>query len=166
MAGAILTVTLDDAEVGAALARLTALGGDMTEMFDLIGAELVASTQDRFEDGRAPNGDAWTPSRRAREEGGKTLVERGNLMDLITHRPAPDHVVVGSNLVYALIHQRGGTIRPKAAGKLVFRIGENLIFADEVKIPARPYLGLSDEDEREIGAIAADFLRDTAEGRA
>ncbi len=48
---------------------------------------------------------------------------------------------VGSNLVYAAIHEFGGIIRPRnVSGRLVFEIDGELVFAREVTIPARPYL--------------------------
>jgi len=69
---------------------------------------------------------------------------------------------VGTNLVYARIHEYGGVIKPKKPGGfLVFRvetmqnIGQyrssrrkdttmsNVIFAKKVTMPARPYLGPS-----------------------
>lgn len=66
-------------------------------------------------------------------------------------------VEVGSNLVHAAIHQFGGVIRPRAAKLLMFR-GH---VAKSVDIPARPYLGLSKEDERELVERTLDWLRTT-----
>jgi len=49
-------------------------------------------------------------------------------------------VRIGSDRVYAAIHQFGGTIRPKkAGGRLVFTVGGKKVFAKSVTIPARPY---------------------------
>ena len=47
---------------------------------------------------------------------------------------------IGTNLVYAAIHEFGGVITPKKAKALSFEIGGELIFAKSVHIPARPYL--------------------------
>ena len=67
--------------------------------------------------------------------------------------------MVGSNLPYARIHQLGGTIRPKKGKFLKFRglDGED-VFVKEVTIPARPYLGISDDDREEIMDTMTDFL--------
>lgn len=48
---------------------------------------------------------------------------------------------VGSDLVYSRIHEYGGIIRPKKAKMLAWR-GEDgkMIFAKQVRMPARPYL--------------------------
>jgi phage gpG-like protein len=50
--------------------------------------------------------------------------------------------VVGTNMVYAAIHEFGGTIRAKNAEFLAFRLdGGRYVMTKEVQIPARPYLG-------------------------
>ncbi len=49
--------------------------------------------------------------------------------------------ILGSNVKYARIHEFGGTIVPKRAPFLVFKIGGRVIKTQKVKIPARPYLG-------------------------
>ena len=45
------------------------------------------------------------------------------------------------NVVYAAIHEFGGTIVPRSARFLVFPFEGRLVFARRVTIPARPYLG-------------------------
>lgn len=112
-------------------------------LFDAIGAALASSTLDRFEDQRGPDGRDWEPSDRVAKHGGLTLVDRGHLRASITHRPSDDFVEVGSNLIYAAIHQFGG------------EAGRDLAVA----FPPRPYLGIDAADEREIGDIVTDHLR-------
>lgn len=111
-------------------------------LMDEIGAALVTSTQFRFEDQQGPDGLAWVPSERALAENGQTLVDKGLLLASITHLPGNDQVEVGSNMVYAGIHQFGGR-----AGR-----------GHKVDMPARPYLGISFEDETEIDTIVHDYL--------
>ena len=70
--------------------------------------------------------------------------------------------MVGSNLPYARIHQKGGTIKPKKAKKLVFKgRGGKKVAVDEVTIPARPYLGVSADDMKEVRETISDFLAGT-----
>jgi len=107
-----------------------------------IGEMLVSSTVERFDSSTAPDGSRWTPSQRAEKEGGKTLVDTGRLRGSIGYEASPDQVVVGSNLVYARIQQLGG------------KAGRN----HAVELPARPYLGVSDDDIDEARAILADHL--------
>jgi phage gpG-like protein len=49
-------------------------------------------------------------------------------------------VTVGSDLVYAPIHEYGGRITAKSAINLRFVIGDRVIFTKSVNIPARPYV--------------------------
>ncbi|MBU2713732.1 phage virion morphogenesis protein [Zooshikella sp. WH53] len=56
------------------------------------------------------------------------------------------------------IHQFGGTIKPKNGRYLVFPLGEQTIFAKEVNIPARPFMGLSEENIDEVEQTLSDFL--------
>lgn len=128
-------------------------------MMDEIGSMLVASTQARFESGRGPGGEPWKDTHR----GGQILTDSGRLRDSITHQASGAEVRVGSNVIYAAVHQFGATIKPKSARALAFNIGSQLIFARQVTIPARPYLGVDAGDEAEIGAIVEDYLRGALE---
>ena len=120
---------------------------DLEPLMDEIGGILVASTQHNFERGRAPDGTAWLPSERALNEGGQTLIDSGILLASITHSADRDRVEVGSNMVYAGIHQFGG-----AAGR-----------NGATKLPPRPYLGISTGDAFEIEAAAEDYLAELAQ---
>lgn len=166
----------------AALAALAATEGRLADargMWAQVGASLVTSTQRRFEESRAPDGSIWPPSLRVLAHGGKTLIDTARLMQSITFNAFDDGVEVGTNVVYAAIHQFGGQITvPERQQTLHFktskRTGQKLqgfrkagkadvhvattIPAHSVTIPARPFLGLDDDDDREIMAIAADWL--------
>ena len=107
-----------------------------------IGEALVSSTVERFSSSTAPDGTPWEPSQRAEREGGKTLVDSGRLRSSIGYEASSAHVAVGSNVEYARIHQLGG------------KAGRN----HSVTLPARPYLGFSDEDIEEARAILRGHL--------
>lgn len=146
------TLTIDDADVAAALGRIRAIGADMVPLWHDIGAEGEDSTRRRFDTNLAPDGTPWTPSLRATVVGGKTLVQDGFLRDsIVYHLDGPDAVEWGSNLIYAAIHQTGGEIHAKTAKGLAFTLatGEFAIVR-KVTMPARPYLGLASEDKAEI----------------
>lgn len=145
MSGAVLHIDASElGDVGRRLDRLASRVSNMTPVMDEIGSMLVTSTQDRFETGKGPDGDDWLRSIRVAEAQGnaQTLVDSGRLRDSITHEPGNDQVEIGSNVVYAAIHQFGGE-----AGR-----------GKAVTLPARPYLGLSAEDKSEIEAIIDDYL--------
>ncbi len=128
------------------------------KLFDLVGAYLVTSTQKRFEEGRSPEGQVWPQSVRALLTGGKTLIDSGRLLQSLTHNATDQGVEVGTNVIYAAVHQLGATIKPVTAKTLSFVIGDRRVFAKQVTIPARPFLGISNEDEPEIIKIAGNWL--------
>lgn len=163
MTGVRITVEGRDAAL-AELGRLAARIQHPRGMYDLIGEALVRSTQQRFEEGRSPNGSPWPPSIRALAEGGQTLVKSARLQTSITHAASDQGVEVGTNVLYAAVHQFGATIRPVSADALRFQIGDRWVTTKQVRIPARPFIGLDDDDEREIVAIAEDWLRDETAG--
>ena len=140
--------------------QLDALFGrtrDLTPLMAVLGENLVAGTRDRFEREEAPDGAPWKPSLRAELEGGQTLTQRGRLRDSVHFEARADQVEVGSNLIYAAVHQLGATIVPVNAGALRFRLpgGLGMRTVQQVVIPARPYLGISDYDEDVMrGSIA------------
>jgi phage virion morphogenesis protein len=164
MTGAGVTLTGYD-ETLAELDGIAARAANPRAMWDQIGASLVASTQRRFEDGSAPDGSPWPPSIRALATGGKTLIDSARLFQSITHEASDTGVAVGTNVLYAAIHQLGGTIAAKDAPYLKFKIGDRWASKKSVTIPARPFLGLDDDDEREIVRIGEDWIAGEAAER-
>lgn len=144
-----------DAALGQAAQKL----GNTQALMESIGDALVSGTLKRFDAEEDPQGRKWEPSGRASEEGGQTLTNIGRLRDSIDRVATPDKVMVGSNLAYARIHQEGGTITPKTAKKLVFTgRGGKKVAVDKVTIPARPYLGVSEDDMDDVKAAMTKFL--------
>lgn len=130
-----------------------------------IGEALVSSTQQRFEDQERPDGSKWEPSLRAKNQGGVTLSDTGNLKKSIGYAASPAKVVVGTNAKYAAIHQLGGTIKGKK-GKLRFPLpGGGLAQVSQVTIPERAFLGLSGEDIKEVREMMIQHMRQTLLGK-
>ena len=119
----------------------------------LIGPALEGTTQQRFDDGKDPDGIDWqsyaplNPLYAEDKQGKGILVADGTLRDTITSIVIGDELLVGSAQPYAPVHQFGAIIHPKDKPHLSFMMGGHLFKMDEVHIPARPYLGLSDEDK-------------------
>ena len=68
-----------------------------------------------------------------------------------------------TNVKHGATHQfgeRGRTIRAKTRKGLRFQVGGRWVTKKQVKvsIPARPFLGLSEEDMEEIKATVEDFI--------
>ncbi|HEC12315.1 MAG TPA: phage virion morphogenesis protein [Acidiferrobacteraceae bacterium] len=160
MAGLSITINADFKPVADFLRRLETEPQDLTSPMDEIGQYLVQANQRRMYQGVGPDGQAWEPSVRAKNEGGKTLIDSGGLRDSLTQIPGPDSVEVGTNKVYAAIHQFGGTITAKNAPYLMFIVGGQFVKTKSVTIPARPFVGIADEDHNEILNILQDFIID------
>ncbi|RWR29196.1 phage virion morphogenesis protein [Sinirhodobacter populi] len=188
MTGVKITVEILDEEAREGLQRvfdrLGAQGG--LDLNKQIGKYMVGQTQKHFREERAPDGTPWqhlSPvTMRKRMKSTRTalsiLRDSGILSGGVNYRATPDEVSVGATAPYAMIHQFGGTIAiPSREQTLYFKqdrtgqIGRRFakrkkatheatvrIPSYQVTIPARPYLGLSPQDEQIIPEIAEDWL--------
>ena len=146
MAGTGLEIRIESEAVGRLNRRISELAAGLTDfrpLLEAIGAEVESQTRRRISEEKAsPDGTPWQPWSEAYGEtrhGGHSLLEgEGDLLDSIQYVVEGDRVEIGSNLIYAAIHQHGG---------------------DEVgiPIPARIYLGLSPENEEDLLAILDDW---------
>jgi phage virion morphogenesis protein len=173
MAGAALAINVefDDRQVREALKRLERAGGNLKPAFQDIGEYLLISHRERFDKEQAPDGTPWEPLadstlRRKMLKGvrrgkgqkrktlttsqgtkagainalarGKIMVERGDLRDLLRYQASGAGLQLGTDRIYGATHQFGDPAR---------------------NIPARPFLGLSDQDQVEIMAILERHLQ-------
>ena len=118
---------------------------DLSYPFKEIGEYMLTETAMRFDRGVDPDGRPWIKSKRASRDGGKTLVDKGMLRQAINYKASKDEVEigVGNFPVYARIHQYGG------------RTGKG----HRLNLPARPYLGINQDDIDEAQRIIEKFLR-------
>ena len=134
---------------------------DPSPLLAELGEYGLRSTRARFKTQTAPDGTAWAAlqpwyQKEKRRNKNRILALNGYLRGQMTWQLVGDRTVeIGSNLPYAAVHQFGATIKPRAAKVLIFR-GHA---AKSVTIPARPYLGLSDEDRREIVGRTLEWLQ-------
>lgn len=154
MAGASLTIS--NKGFDEAISRIEGVENlDETELLDALGRFFQESTRQRIDVTKtSPDGVAW----KANSQGTSILRKSGDLSASIDYVTSSGQVEIGSALNYARIHQEGGEIKPKSADRLVFQIGNQLVFATRVNIPARPYLGVSADDEREALQMVADTI--------
>jgi phage virion morphogenesis protein len=128
---------------------------------DALGAFAVSAAEERITSTRAaPDGTPWaawsenyaaTRIKIVQRKSGSKKIKKGTLLRdsnlllrrLTYHVNGAESVEAGSNLVYAAIHQFGGTDEMPA------RLAA---------IPARPYLGLSDDQLAEAADIIQDWL--------
>lgn len=146
-----LIIHADIEPISARLNRLAVGLGDLQPVMNNIGQLLEESTELRISNTKtAPDGTPWrglSAKTLAQKTGksGKTrdgiLVDTGSLMRSITHEASANSVIVGSGEIYARWHQQGTK-----------------------HMPARPFLGLSETDVRDINehldARIAELLKD------
>lgn len=167
--GATLELKIDERELKKLVERARQVLGrrpSFKPLLSAIGLEMVTSTGRRFETGTAPDGSRWPRSLAALQEGRQTLIKTGRLRDSITYNATSTDVEVGTNVEYAPPHQFGATIPPhtiRARRARALRI-PGIGFRRSVKhpgstVPARPFLGLSTQDETIIHNITEDWMR-------
>ncbi len=147
----IMTTGLDEA-----LLKIDGLAeAPRFELMEGIGRLVQEQTRRRIEEEKnAPDGSAWRPN----IAGTSLLYASGALSRSIDYAAANDSVQVGTGLRYAGIHQGGGEIVPKDARALVFPMGNRLVFSQRVRIPARPYVGLSAANQTDVVEAAEDWV--------
>ncbi len=123
---------------------LKRLGGETEVFMRRIAQTLTASAKERFVDETDPEGNKW---KKGVKNGGQTLTLSGLLRRSITNTSDDKTAVIGTNRIYAGIHQFGGVITAKKSKCLRFKINGREVFAKSVVIPARPFLGVSETDK-------------------
>jgi phage virion morphogenesis protein len=111
-------------------------------LLDQLATMMLEQNQKRLDQTKeSPSGESWAPlseAYAARKGGGETLEESDSLLDSLQAQSGSSGVTLGSNLIYAAVH----------------------LYGDEARgIPARPYLGFSDDDLVELGQVAEAFLK-------
>lgn len=129
-----------------------------------IGESLRNSTLDRFKKQEDHNGKKWT-KRKYGNSKKRLLMNTGTLRKSIKVKVDEKMVHVGTNLEYASTHQFGAKnrrIKAKKGKYLKFKVGNKWITKKDVKInvPARPFLGISEDDKKEIRNILCDYLEE------
>jgi len=163
-----VTIRVDDEAVLAALGGLAEATADLAPVLEGIGEVLQRSTKDRIEQEVDPAGNPWVrlnPIYAKTKKGPGILRESKQLWGTIVYEVAGDEVTVGTNRPHARVHQFGATIVPKTAAALVFQMGGETFHLKSVRIPARPFLGISATDRERILDTIADAL-DAAVGGA
>lgn len=147
MSGVTLSIAMDDKQVRSLFATIERRGASPRPALKSIGEYMLRRTFERFSAEEDPEGNSWLPLSKAtlkqKKPGLKILQGDTNLLrDEINYQVTSNSVGLGTPLVYGAIHQLGGQ-----AGR-----------GHKVTIPARPYLGVNDEDLSEFAAILADYL--------
>jgi len=145
MAGSFVSIDLlGEKAITKALNTILARGLDLAPAFYEMGEHTLESTQDRMSQELSPDGTPWEPlsintieQKDLTNQSEKILRGYGTLADTLSYQVNSNQLMFGSNLEYAATHQFG---------------------RDKANIPARPFLGVSGEDETEILDILRSHL--------
>ena len=153
----MIRIHIDDRQIQQALRCLRDAADDLAPALQDIGEYLASATRQRFAEGKDPKGAPWAPLS-ARTIAGKghakpLIGETGLLRKIRYQLEGPDTVAVGTGAEYGATHQFGA--KKGRFGKT--RKGRPIPWGD---IPARPFLGVSDEDRTAI----LDILQEHLEG--
>jgi phage virion morphogenesis protein len=165
----MIRVDLTEDEITAALERLSRSLTNMTPVMQDVGELMVRSTKLRFTEGRSPEGAAWLPksattlaayqARGDRMDFRPLFGPSGRLSSEIFYEVGAggDSVEVGSNLIYAAVMQFGAA---QGAFGSTSRGGP----IPWGSIPARPFLGVSEDDRTNILASIDEWLQSSVAG--
>lgn len=160
-------IDIDDRQIATFFGQLRDRLSDMTPVMQDIGELMVDSTKQRFIAGEGPDGTAWSPKSEATIA---AYLARGDTPDFrplfgpsrrlsseISYRVGPggESVEWGSSLIYAAVQQFG-------AVKGAFGTTERGASIPWGSIPARPFLGLSTDDEDKLKSLLQEWLESAA----
>lgn len=160
-------IEVSDQQIATFFTQLRDRLGDMTPVMQDIGELMVDSTKLRFIAGEDPDGKEWAAKSEATIAAYKARGDTPDFRPLfgpsrrlsseISYRVGPggQSVEWGSSLIYAAVHQVGAA---KGAFGETTR-GAKIPWGN---IPARPFLGLSSDDEDKLKALLQEWLESAA----
>lgn len=147
-------------ELKAVLQRLQKAAQDQTPAMAAIAEELRTQTEENFAQQGRPK---WPvlKSPGERRQGGMVLQDSGQLAASITTEHSRQHAMIGTNKVYAAIHQFGGKTKAheiKAKNKKALAFGGKIVRSVQHPgsvIPARPFLPIDADGNLQSEAAEA-----------
>lgn len=159
-----IVVEIDSKEALDALRQASKQIGNTRLLMENLGEALLNTTLERMDNEEAPDGQKWQRLNSAyasSKRSNKILQEQGmasGLKGSLHYAISGNELRLGSDKIYAAIHQFGGEIKPVNGDYLTFKMGGGFIKARKVTIPARPYLGVGPNEEQAIINVAKDLL--------
>lgn len=141
-----------------------------------IAVYMKNETLRNFDEEHSYDGIKWEKSKRAREQGGKTLTNTGNLYKNINASFGKNYARVGTNVIYARVLNQGAdkgkfgkvsfTVRrhtrkiksSKNNGEVNVKSHTRRANVPWGNIPAYRYMGLSKEAKARYGKILLDYI--------
>lgn len=162
-----IVIKMDGADVvREKLREISGKVSNLSPIMKAIGDRIVEQTKRRFEaGGPAPDGTPWKPPKTPNPKRRGTLRVSDQLRDSIRYQMIGNNAVaVGTNKVYAAIHQLGGKTaahdifpHTKKALKTPYGLFRKVRHPGSL-IPARPFLGLSEENSKEIIGMINEYI--------
>lgn len=156
----MITVEINSDAITRALSRAFDTLSDTTPIMQDIGSYLRSSTVDRFKSGVGPDGSAWAPNSPvtlARKKDTRPLFGESNrLNNEFGLEAGSDYAEVSSVLPYAAVQQFGaaqgqfGALMGRTQKTDKVKSHDFLMLMPWGNIPARPFFGISAEDEANI----------------
>jgi len=155
---------IDDTRLSAVLTGLLLSSAQKSQLFEEIGINLVENARLRFSEGVSPDGIKWPISVRVKLFGGQTMLDKGLLRNSLSHNVLPDGVEYGTGIrnngiPYGKVLQNGAIIKPVTTQWLTYKIGNRTIKSKQSIIPARPFVGISEDDKLMILDVVNSFLQ-------
>lgn len=151
MAGVKLDITpVGMPEIQSAINELLALTSDLTPAMRQIGEILMVGHELRFEKQISPSGLPWAEHSAVTKQmkgknADKKLIWNHHLKGTLNYRAYSDALEFGTPLEYGAMHHFGGKTSPHS-------------MIPNAIIPARPWLGVHDDDRKEIYAMLGKYL--------
>jgi phage gpG-like protein len=166
--GLALRFALEDAALEQELAALAAHGGDLKPALQDIGLDMVAISVRSFETSQSPQGVPWEPSKAARDEGRRTLIDTTNLFGSFTPEAVvvgETSVVYGTNVPYAPYLQEGFSFRHVG---IEAKLAASMMPLEQavITVPPRVFVDAADRDVRRWEATMRDYLAGSSPGSA
>lgn len=155
----MIEIKVDASGVDDAFERLVRGLQDTTPLMREVSFVMLDAVSENFEQGGRPK---WLGKKSGEPS---KLQQSGRLRNSVVRAVDKTSATVGTNLVYAGIHQLGGKTKPhviKARNKKALRFGGRFVKSVNhpgSKIPARPYLVLTEPDNVEIELVGNNYLR-------
>lgn len=147
-------------------------------LMKMLAGLMEDAVQENFEQQGRPKWLGWSPRYARRRGPGQILQRSGRLASSIAQYSDNDMATVGTNVIYAGIHQSGGKISiPARSQQAYYRQNKdgtlnnqfarkskanyaewNTIPAYEIKMPARPFLFLAESDVSAIEEKSVNYF--------
>ena len=161
-----IEIKIDDKKFKEYFKKIAQKVKNMSPLMQEISEEMHDAVEENFEQQGRPKWPKLKPSTLKKREDGQILQDTGALVNSISNNHDSTSAIVGTNKIYAPIHQFGGTIpariiKPKYKKALFWPGLKHPVKQAKIpatNIPARPFLNLTNSDLKKIAEITKSYL--------